>query len=81
MSTAIRHLHYKLETEELSVWFAPDFRRYTYSGVPQTLYEALSEAESRGRFFNQHIRGRFACRLVDPSKMRSKRWQAIRSAS
>lgn len=81
MSTAIRHLHYKPERQELSIWFGPDFRRYKYFGVPQHLYEALSQAESRGRFFNEFIRGRFECRLADKSEMRNKRWQAIRSGS
>ena len=81
MSTAIRHLHYKPDIEELSVWFGPDFRRYKYFGVPQSLYEAFSEAESKGRFFNGFIRGRFECQLADKSPLRNKRWQDIRSAS
>jgi hypothetical protein len=81
MSTAIRHLHYKPDIEELSIWFAPDFRRYKYFGVPQHLYEALSESDSQGRFFNRFIKGRFECALADKSTMRNQRWQALRSAS
>lgn len=81
MSSAIRHIHYKPELEELSVWFGPDGRRYKYFGVPSVLYEALRQAPSRGRFFNESIRGRFECRLVDPSEKRNRRWQALRSAS
>lgn len=81
MSTAIRHLHYKPESLELSVWFGPDFRRYKYFGVPLSLYEAFSEADSRGRFFNRFIRGLFDCRLVEKSDMRNKRSHDIRSAS
>ena len=81
MSSAIRHIHYKPDLEELSVWFGPEGRRYKYSGVPPFVFEAFRDAESRGRFFNQFIRGRYEARLVDPSEKRSRRWQAIRSAS
>ncbi|WIJ24381.1 KTSC domain-containing protein [Devosia sp. RR2S18] len=81
MSSAIRHIHYKPELEELSVWFGPEGRRYKYFGVPSALYDALRQAPSRGRFFNESIRGRFECRLVDPSEKRNRRWQALRSAS
>lgn len=81
MSTAIRHLHYKPESQELSIWFGPDFRRYKYFGVPQHLYEALSEADSQGQFFNRFIKGNFDCRLAEKSEMRNGRWQAIRASS
>ena len=81
MSAAIRHVHYKPDHEELSVWFGPEGRRYKYFGVPPFVAEALEAADSRGRFFNQFIRGRYECRLVDPSEKRSRRWEAIRSAS
>jgi len=32
---------------------------YRYFGVPATVYEGLLCAESRGKYFNQTIRGRF----------------------
>jgi hypothetical protein len=41
--------------------------------VPEFIYEALRDAESRGRFFNQAIRGRFECRYVDPAEKRNRR--------
>lgn len=81
MSSAIRHIHYKPADEELSIWFGPEGRRYKYFGVPEFIYEALRDAESRGRFFNQSIRGKYACRLVDPPERRNRRRQSIRSAS
>lgn len=81
MSAAIRHIHYKPANEELSIWFGPEGRRYKYFGVPEFIYEALRDAESRGRFFNQSIRGKYECRLVDPSEQRNRHWQGIRSAS
>ena len=81
MSIAIRHHHYRSETQELSLWFGPEFRRYKYFGVPPEVYEGLIAAPSMGRYFSQHIRGRYECRLADPSELRNRRWQAIRSAS
>jgi hypothetical protein len=79
MSAAIRHIHYKPASEELSIWFGPEGRRYKYFDVPEFIYEALRDADSRGRFFNQSIRGKFECRLVDPAEKRHR--QALRSAS
>lgn len=81
MSAAIRKIHYKPEIEELSIWFGPEFRRYKYFDVPEHMVQALLEAESRGRFFNQFIKGHFECALADKSEHRNQRWQALRSAS
>jgi hypothetical protein len=66
MSAAIRHIHYKPAEEELSIWFGPDGRRYKFYDVPEFLYEGLRDAESRGRFFNQSIRGRFESERIAP---------------
>ena len=81
MSAAIRHIFYKPEIEELSIWFGPQGRRYKYSGVPAFIYEALRDAEYRGRYFNQAIRGRYECHLASPSERLNERWDAIRRAS
>ena len=35
---------------------------YLYFGVPATVYQALLDAPSKGRYFNQSIRGRFPYR-------------------
>ena len=32
---------------------------YRYLGVPQTVFEALKNAESKGRYFAQSIRGKY----------------------
>lgn len=81
MSAAIRHHHYKPDTGELSLWFGLDFRRYKYFGVPQPVYDGLLNAESKGRYFSQNIRGIYPCRLAETSEWRNRRWQSIRSAS
>ncbi|HWT81161.1 MAG TPA: KTSC domain-containing protein [Candidatus Methylomirabilis sp.] len=41
---------------------------YQYWGVPQALHEALLGAPSKGRFFNQAIRGRFPFCRISPSQ-------------
>ena len=81
MSSVVRHIHYRPEREELSVWLGPERRRYKYFDVPQDLYEALSNAPSRGGFYNRHIKGRFECTFVEPPEQPARQWQAIRSAS
>jgi len=34
-------------------------RAYDHPGVPYAMFEALLLAESKGVFYNQHIRGRY----------------------
>ena len=79
MSSVIRHMIYQPDLEELEIWFASG-RRYIYSGVPEAVYRALRDAPSPGAFFNVHIRGRYAYRLVDVPEHAVRRWQATRSA-
>jgi hypothetical protein len=37
---------------------------YQYFGVPAAVHQALLSAPSKGRYFNQAIRGRFPFRLI-----------------
>ena len=37
---------------------------YLYFGVPLTVHQALLGAPSKGKYFNQAIRGRFPYRLI-----------------
>ena len=37
---------------------------YLYFSVPPTVYQALLRAPSKGRYFNQSIRGRFRYRPI-----------------
>jgi hypothetical protein len=41
---------------------------YRYVGVPEQVYRELVSAESKGRYFNQHIRNRFPYAKVDPAR-------------
>jgi KTSC domain len=36
-------------------------RIYRYFDVPRDVYEALMAAESKGRFYNDHIRDEYLC--------------------
>ena len=37
---------------------------YQYVGVPAGVHQSLLDAASKGRYFNQAIRGHFPCRLI-----------------
>jgi len=41
---------------------------YRYRDVPRAVHEALLGAPSKGRFFNQAIRGRFPFCRISPSQ-------------
>ena len=37
---------------------------YCYIGVPAQTYQELLRAESKGKYFNAHIRNRFGCTKI-----------------
>jgi hypothetical protein len=44
-----------------------EFRRgavYRYFDVPPSIHDALLAADSKGRFFNRHIRNHFRCQRL-----------------
>jgi len=43
---------------------------YVYFGVPPTVHQALLEAASKGKYFNQTIRGRYAYHPIRPGAAR-----------
>jgi hypothetical protein len=43
---------------------------YHYCGVPAGTVRAWLSAPSMGKFFNQHIKGRFDCRVTPPPQYR-----------
>lgn len=57
-STVIRNFLYDRESAALDVTFVTG-RRYRYFMVPPYVAKELSEAFSKGRFFNARIRDRF----------------------
>lgn len=68
-SSLISRIAFDETAESLSVWFR-NARRYTYTGVPRAIYEALAQAESAGQFFNAWIKGRYPCWQEGASRFR-----------
>lgn len=60
-SSLIERIVFDDEAETLRIRFRRS-GEYLYSGVPRTIYDALARAASAGTFFNEAIKGRFACR-------------------
>jgi hypothetical protein len=57
-STALAMVAYDEAQELLQLEFCSR-AVYLYFGVPAAVHQALLEASSKGRYFNQSIRGRF----------------------
>jgi hypothetical protein len=62
-SSLIERIVFDDEAGTLMVQFR-NARRYLYRGVPRAIYDAFKHAASAGRFFNEQVRGRFACEQV-----------------
>lgn len=43
-----------------------DGTAYLYAGVPSCAYDELLRADSKGTYFNQHIRNRFPAQCLRP---------------
>ena len=57
-STAISEIDYDAERAKLLVRFASG-ERYVYVGVPDEIHRSFVEADSKGRFFQLHVRDRY----------------------
>jgi hypothetical protein len=63
-STSLYAVTYPQQSAFLEVEFRSGVR-YRYLGVSAQVYEELLTAESKGGYFNQHIRTRFAYIKID----------------
>jgi hypothetical protein len=63
-STNIDSVGYNADTQTLTVKFKVSGQVYEYLNVPQTLYESLMTAESKGKYINDNIRSQFTYRRV-----------------
>jgi hypothetical protein len=63
-STNIDSVGYNADTQTLIVKFKVSGQTYEYLNVPQTLYESLMTAESKGKYINDNIRSQFTYRRV-----------------
>ena len=50
-----------------------DGATYQYAGVPLRIYQDLLRADSKGAYFNQHIRGLFPYSMLHPRTAASGR--------
>lgn len=66
-SSVIRAFAYDRASSALDVTFVSG-RRYRYFLVPAYVAMGLSEAFSKGRYFNARIRDRFPCEELDAGK-------------
>ncbi len=57
-SDVIHAIGYDPEIQLLEIIFS-DGRIYQYRGVPPQVYDGLKAAESKGRYFQENIRGEF----------------------
>jgi hypothetical protein len=63
-STAISEIDYDAERAKLLVRFASG-ERYVYVGVPDEIHRSFVEADSKGRFFQLHVRDRYPFNRLD----------------
>lgn len=54
-SSAVKSLSYNENRQDLQVSFKSG-KLYIYTPVSQAFFNKLSKAESKGKFFNQHIK-------------------------
>ena len=58
-STLIRHFHYDVERQILTVEFVAG-PVYQYLQVPPAIYEQMKTSFAKGVFFNRYIRDKFS---------------------
>jgi lysyl-tRNA synthetase class 2 len=62
-SSAIHAIDYQPRARRLRVTFVSG-ERYAYDGVPGEVHRAFVDADSKGRFFQTEIRGRYEYRRL-----------------
>ena len=63
-SAALASVSYDETRRTLRATFRDSHRTYIYEGVPPKTYADLMAAESRGAWFNAHIRDRYRFREI-----------------
>jgi len=72
-SSLIQDARYWPDERALELCFATG-RRFLYLGVPAPVAEGFVAAPSKGRYFNQPIKGQFVCHeLASPAAPRKQR--------
>ncbi|MTF39064.1 KTSC domain-containing protein [Cyanobacterium aponinum 0216] len=60
-STAISAIGYEPMTKTMNVKFRNNNRIYTFCGVPSFIFDDFISANSKGQYYDQHIRDRYRC--------------------
>ena len=63
-SSVIRYFNHDPKTDRLLIVFQTG-RRYRYGAVPAEIADGMRRAYSKGEYFNEHIRDRFAFEQLD----------------
>jgi hypothetical protein len=66
-SSVIFDKHYDARTRRLTITFA-NGRIYIYESVPPTVAVEFDAAQSKGQYFNSHIRDSYRCREITPTR-------------
>lgn len=69
-STVIRYVAYDPDERRLRVQFVSG-ALYDYFAVPPHIYAGFIQAGSKGQYFSEHVRGRFAYEQRTPGEGRS----------
>lgn len=60
-SDCFSRIGYDADEETLGVTFRSSEATYYYYGVPASVWRELSSAASKGGYYNEHIKGQYAC--------------------
>ena len=63
-SSSVDAVGYDPDSGKLYVRFKGSGRAYVYYGVPASVYDAFLAADSKGRFVNARIKGRYEYRRL-----------------
>lgn len=59
-SSAISEVGYDAATQHMKIAFVQG-RTYDFCGVPESVFDGLLKAASKGRYYDEHIRDRYPC--------------------
>lgn len=62
-SSNLAYIGYDEERQDLQIQFRSG-AWYAYSNVPDEIYEGLMNADSKGQYFNENIKGKFEYQKV-----------------
>ncbi len=78
-SSAIDRIAYDPSRRALSIWFRETGGPYRYYEVPPQVFEGFLRADSKGAYFNDHIRDRY--RFDPPRDTGGRRIRAAKKSA